>query len=129
MSKYLYLHHQEKVVILIDEYDTPIQAAWLNDYFEEMINFMRVFLGEGLKDNHYLFKSVITGIMRVSKESIFSGLNSIWVYTTTSNQYSDKFGFTEAEIDEVIIDFDLAEKQEVLKDWYNGYQSMAIARK
>ena len=123
LASYLSLHHQEKVVILIDEYDTPIQAAWLNDYYIEMIDFMRVFLGEGLKGNEHLFKSVLTGIMRVSKESIFSGLNNIWVYTTTSNQYADKFGFTEPEVALLIEALDLADKQTVLKDWYNGYQA------
>lgn len=113
-------------ILLIDEYDTPIQAAWLNDYYKEMIDCMRVFLGEGLKGNDYLFKSVLTGIMRVSKERIFSGLNNIWVYTTTSNHYSDKFGFTEPEIALLIADLELTEKQKVLKDWYNGYQSGTI---
>ena len=122
LSSYLYQHHQHQVIILIDEYDTPIQAAWLNDYFEKMIDFMRVFLGEGLKGNPSLYKCVITGIMRVSKESLFSGLNNIGVYSLVSKNYADKFGFTEIEIEQLIKYYQLADKQEELKTWYNGYK-------
>lgn len=122
LSKYLSAHFNQQVVILIDEYDTPIQAAWLNDYYDEMIDFMRVFLGEGLKGNPYLYKSVLTGIMRVSKESLFSGLNNIGVYSLVSKNYADKFGFTEAEIKQLIDYYQLAEKQTILRNWYNGYK-------
>ena len=122
ISSYLTTHHQQQVVILIDEYDTPIQAAWLNDYYEEMIDFMRAFLGEGLKGNVNLYKSVITGIMRVSKESIFSGLNNIGVYSLVSKNYADKFGFTEAEVEQLVKDFALEEQQAILRNWYNGYK-------
>ena len=122
LSHYLYQHHQHQVIILLDEYDTPIQAAWLNGYFNEMIDFMRVFLGEGLKGNPSLYKCVITGIMRVSKESLFSGLNNIGVYSLVSKNYADKFGFTEIEIEQLIKYYQLADKQEELKTWYNGYK-------
>ena len=122
ISSYLTIHHQQQVVILIDEYDTPIQAAWLNDYYEEMIDFMRAFLGEGLKGNVNLYKSVITGIMRVSKESIFSGLNNVGVYSLVSKNYADKFGFTEAEVEQLVKDFALEEQQAILRNWYNGYK-------
>jgi len=122
LSSYLATHYQAQVVILIDEYDTPIQAAWLKEYYEEMIDFMRVFLGEGLKGNVNLYKSVITGIMRVSKESIFSGLNNIGVYSLVSKNYADKFGFTEAEVELLIKDFALEEQEAILRNWYNGYK-------
>jgi len=121
LSTYLSIHYQEQVIILLDEYDTPIQAAWLNDYYAEMIDFMRVLLGEGLKGNLHLYKSVLTGIMRVSKEGIFSGLNNVGIYSLLSKNYADKFGFTEAEIEQLVVDFELTEKQEILRDWYNGY--------
>lgn len=87
-----------------------------------MIDFMRVFFGEGLKGNPYLYKSVITGIMRVSKESLFSGLNNIGVYSLVSRNYADKFGFTEAEIMELIAYYQLEEEQDILRNWYNGYK-------
>lgn len=122
LSSYLHHHFNQPAIILLDEYDTPIQAAWLNGYYDEMIDFMRVFLGEGLKGNPHLYKSVITGIMRVSKESIFSGLNNVFVYTITSEHYSDKFGFTAEEINDLIEVFSIQEKQDELKSWYNGYK-------
>lgn len=95
LSKYLYEYHKEKVVILIDEYDTPIQSGYLNGYYDKVIEFMRNFLSGVLKDNEYLQKGVLTGILRVEKESIFSGLNNLKVCTILKNKYSEVCGFLE----------------------------------
>jgi len=94
LSKLLYQKYNQEVVILIDEYDTPIHASYLHGYYEEMIEFIRNLLSGAFKDNSYLFKGVITGILRVSRESIFSGLNNLATYSILDYEYSDKFGFT-----------------------------------
>jgi len=121
LSQKLYEFYNQKVVILIDEYDTPIQSSFYNGYYDELISFMRNLLSGAYKDNSYLFKGVITGILRISKESIFSGLNNIGVYTILRPEYSDRFGLTEREIKEMLSDFDLNEKYDEISNWYNGY--------
>ncbi len=121
LSKYLKRYHNEKVVILIDEYDTPIQASH-NNFYKEAISFMRSLLSGALKDNTNLYKGIITGILRVSKESIFTGLNNISVYSILDNKFSDKFGFTEAEVKQITIDFKVDTKYSQIKKWYNGYK-------
>lgn len=119
---FLSRYYEERVVILIDEYDAPIHAGFTYKYYDAIVNFMRNFLGGGLKDtDEYLEKSVITGILRIAKESIFSGLNNPGVYTLTSNQFNDKFGFTETEIEMLLTDFNLLHRYEEIKKWYNGY--------
>jgi len=122
LCKYLYKHYTIKPWLLIDEYDTPIQASFVHGYYEEMINFMRNMFGAALKTNPYLYKSVITGILRVSKESLFSGLNNIRVYSTLQIKYSQYFGFTEEEINYILQQTNLEAKSEEIKNWYNGYQ-------
>lgn len=122
LSYCLYKHYNEKVVILIDEYDVPIQEGYMKDYYDKVIEFMRNFLSGGLKDNIYLEKAVLTGILRVAKESIFSGLNNIDVSTLLSLSYSDKFGFTEKEVENILRDYSLAGYMDEVKNWYNGYQ-------
>jgi len=121
LSEYLSRYYNEKVVILIDEYDTPIQSGY-KKYYSEAISFMRNLLSGAFKDNSYLYKGVITGILRVSKETIFSGLNNISVYTILDLSYSDKFGFTKPETQQIMHDFKVTTKYEEVKKWYNGYK-------
>lgn len=121
LSAYLASYHQEKVIILIDEYDQPIQAAFYNNYYQKMINFMRNFLSAGLKNNLSLKKGVLTGILRVAKESIFSGLNNLVVSTILDNEYSQYFGLLEEELKDIFEYYELELKYEDLKSWYNGY--------
>lgn len=122
LCKWLFAHHGQKVLLLIDEYDTPIHAAYIKDYYEKMIEFMREFLGVTLKDNVYFYKAVITGILRISKENLFSGLNHIEVYSFLSPKYAEYFGFTEIEVDDLFKRADLKHDLEQVKTWYNGYQ-------
>lgn len=120
LSEYLYRYHKEKVVILIDEYDTPIQSGYKN-FYEDVVSFMRNLLSGALKDNPYLYKGVITGILRVSKESIFTGLNNIGVYTILEQEFSDKFGFTEQETMQILEDLQVPTPYSEIKKWYDGY--------
>lgn len=122
LTYYLSQHYGVKPIILIDEYDTPIQTAYLGNYYQEMITFMREFLGGGLKDNTHLSKAILTGILRISKESLFSGLNNIKVYSLLNGNYSNYFGFTEAEVGQLLKKSGLKDNAESVKDWYNGYQ-------
>lgn len=120
---FLSRYHGERAVILIDEYDAPIHAGFGFGYYDEAINFMRNFLCGGLKDtDQYLEKSVLTGIMRVAKESIFSGLNNLGVFTLTAEEFDDKFGFTEQEVEALLTDFQQMDKYEEVQQWYNGYR-------
>jgi len=121
LSHVLYHCHGTNPVILIDEYDTPIHEAYANGFYKEIINFMRVFLGGALKDNEYLEKAVLTGILRVSKESMFSGLNNITVGSVTSRIAGDKFGFTEDEVAEMLHHYDDIFSLADVKYWYDGY--------
>ena len=119
---YLSRFYEERVVILIDEYDTPVHAGYYNDYYEIIIGFMRNFLCAALKDtDKYLEKSVITGILRIAKESIFSGLNNPGIFTLTADEFSDGFGFTEKEIETLLTDFNLLDLYNDIRKWYNGY--------
>ena len=121
LCKYLYEYYGEKAIVLIDEYDTPIQHSYFSGIYDETIAFMRNFLSNTLKDNIYLEKAVLTGILRVARESIFSGLNNIKVCTILNEQYSDKFGFTEEEIEKILNYFNVIEERDEFKRWYNGY--------
>jgi len=121
LIEYLNRYHQQKVIVLIDEYDTPIHAGYFKGYYEDVVNFMREFLGGGLKDNANLEKGVITGILRVAKESIFSGLNNLGVYSLLKSEFSDSFGFSIKELQEVLKYYDLQNRFEEINRWYNGY--------
>jgi len=114
-------HYKEKVIVLIDEYDVPIQESYLRDYHEEVVILIRNVLTAALKDNNNLERAMVTGILRVAKESIFSGLNNIQVHTMFSYKFNDKFGFTENEVIELLKYYNLDEKFIELKEWYNGY--------
>lgn len=124
LTEYLSMISKKPVILLIDEYDVPIQSGWMNSYYEEIISFMRGLLSGALKDNSYLFKGILTGIYRVAKESIFSGLNNLIVYTIFKRKYAEYFGFTEEETEKLCRS--VCEQQdeflkENLKSWYNGY--------
>ncbi|NMM61752.1 AAA family ATPase [Clostridium sp. P21] len=121
LSMYLSKYYNKKAVIIIDEYDVPIQSGYNGDYYEDIINFMRNFLSGGLKDNIYLEKAILTGILRVAKESIFSGLNNLNVYSILKNKYSSYFGFSEAEIENIFRYYKVEFKLDEVKSWYNGY--------
>ena len=115
-------HHQKKPVLLLDEYDAPILSAWENGYYQECIDFMRGFLGSALKTNPALGFAVLTGITRISKESIFSGLNNLKVCSVLSNHYNDIFGFTQAEATRLLAECGTEDKLTELAKWYDGYQ-------
>ncbi len=121
LTGWLHKAFGEPVVVLIDEYDTPIQEAWLSGFSGPVLGFFRWFLGGGLKDNPHLFKAVVTGILRVAKENIFSGLNNLGVYTILDPVFSDCFGFTEEELDELLERTGTIAHQDVIRQWYDGY--------
>lgn len=121
---WLYVFHHKPVIVLIDEYDSPMIEAWTNGYYPDLADFMRSWLGGGLKPEnaHALYRAVITGILRVAKESIFSDLNNLFVSTTLlPNTLSYLFGFTEDEVIQVLVDFNLTDQAEIIHEWYDGY--------
>jgi hypothetical protein len=111
----------KRVIVLLDEYDVPMLAGQEHGYYEEIVLFMRIMLGNALKDNLDLEKGMITGVLRIAKESIFLDLNNLDVSSLLRPEFQDCFGFTEAEIEQLSVDFALAESLEILKRWYNGY--------
>ena len=122
LSEYLYIYYRKKTVILIDEYDNPIRSAYFNGYYEKGISFFRDFYSGALKDNRYLEKGVLTGILRVEKEGIFSGLNNLMVNTVISNNFSEYFGLLEDEVIELLNYYKLDYELEEVQKWYNGYK-------
>ena len=121
LSNYLSRYYGKNVIILLDEYDTPMQEAYVNGYWEELVSFTRSFFNATFKSNLYLERAVITGITRVSKESIFSDLNNLKVITVESDEYSDTFGFSEEEVFLALDDFNLSDKKQIVKEWYDGF--------
>ena len=121
LSFFLQKHYQQRVIILIDEYDVPLQSAYNHGYYDEMVNFLKSVLSPALKTNDALERSVLTGCLRIAKESIFTGLNNFTVRTITSQFASDCFGFTQEEIDDLLNYYDLSNKREEMKEWYDGY--------
>ncbi|MBQ3666026.1 MAG: AAA family ATPase, partial [Lachnospiraceae bacterium] len=120
LASYMMKHFGKKVIILLDEYDTPMQEAYVNGYWNEFTSFIRSLFNSTFKTNPYLERAVMTGITRVSKESIFSDLNNLEVVTTTSDRYETAFGFTEAEVFAAMDEYGLTEKEQV-KVWYDGF--------
>ena len=118
----LYTYYQQKVIVLIDEYDVPLQAAYQNNYYEEMVEFLRSVFSSALKTNDALEKGVMTGCLRISKESIFTGLNNFTAYSVLNNISSESYGFTESEVKKLLKDYNLSEKMDEVKKWYDGYQ-------
>lgn len=121
LSQYLYRYYGEKVIILLDEYDTPMQEAFVNGYWEELSLFIRNFFHATFKGNRFLERAVLTGITRISKESIFSDLNNLKVVTTTSDEYAECFGFTEREVREALEEYSLPDRMHEVKLWYDGF--------
>jgi hypothetical protein len=117
----LHRHTGKRVIVLLDEYDTPIDAGQEHGYYDEIILFMKILLGNAFKDNTDLEKGVITGVLRIAKESIFSDLNNLDVLSLLRPEFEDCFGFTQEEIDKLSKDFALGESAEILKNWYDGY--------
>lgn len=121
LSDYLSRFYGKKVIILLDEYDTPMQEAYVGGYWDKLMVFIRGLFNAAFKTNPYLERAIMTGITRVSKESIFSDLNNLEVITTTSTKYMDCFGFTEQEVFAALEEYDLLDKQSGVKEWYNGF--------
>lgn len=121
MSDFLSRYYKQKVIILLDEYDTPMQEAYVNGYWDKIVSFIRALFNSTFKTNPYLERAIMTGITRVSKESIFSDLNNLEVVTTTSEKYADKFGFTEAEVVQALDEYGLDERKAEVKQWYDGF--------
>jgi len=121
LTAYLHKHYQRRVIVLIDEYDTPIQKAYLSGYYDEMISLIRGFFGAALKDNVAVEKSVTTGILRIAKESIFSDLNNVKIRSILDEQYCQYFGFTIPELDNMLNQVDMQSLRANLIEWYNGY--------
>lgn len=122
LSEWLYRYYNKRVILLIDEYDTPAHAAYVGNYYDRLINFLRNWLSAGLKDNSYLEQGVLTGILRIAKESIFSGLNNISTFTILHEPFSDKFGWLESEVQELLSHYGLSEHLPEIRRWYNGYR-------
>ena len=121
LSNCLYKYYQQRVIILIDEYDVPLQSAYNNGYYDEMVDFLRSVFSSALKTNDALERGILTGCLRIAKESIFTGLNNFTVRSITSQYACDCFGFTQEEIDDLLDYYDLINKRDEIKDWYDGY--------
>ncbi len=122
LSGVLARHHDERVVILLDEYDTPIHSAYLHGYYDEAIDFFRPFLSEAFKDNPHIIKGVLTGVLRVAKESLFSGLNNVVSYSLLHPDFAESFGFTPDEVTELLQEIGEQDRLPLLEAWYNGYR-------
>ena len=121
ISGYLYRYYGKKVIILLDEYDTPMQEAYVDGFWEELVGFTRSMFNSAFKTNPWLERAIMTGITIVSKESIFSDLNNLKVVTTTSDEYAESFGFTEKEVFDALDEYGLSEKKQDVKRWYDGF--------
>ncbi len=121
LTYYLFKHYNTKVWLLVDEYDTPMQSAFLHDYYEDMANLIRGLFAAALKTNPYLERAVITGILRIAKESLFSGLNNIKVYSLLHSKFGEYFGFTGQEITDLLTKAQLTSQADAIQHWYNGY--------
>lgn len=122
LSRFLQKYYGQKTILLIDEYDVPLDKAYQSGYYDAMVDFIRALFGQVLKTNSSLYFAVLTGCLRISRESIFTGLNNFKVYTVKDVQYNEYFGFTDAEVREMLAYYGLMEKYEVTKEWYDGYR-------
>lgn len=121
LSSLLYQHYGQKVILLIDEYDVPLDKAFQHGYYREMVALIRSLFGQALKTNDFLQFAVLTGCLRVSKESIFTGLNNFKVLSITDSRYDEQFGFTDAEVKQLLADYGLSSHESEMKEWYDGY--------
>ena len=122
LCRMLHAHHKIKPIIIIDEYDTPVQEGYMNNYYDDAIDFIRSFFSAALKDNSHLMMSILTGILRIAKESIFSGLNNVRVFSVLDNKFSNYFGFTEYEVKNMAEYYHKIQKLTEIKEWYDGYK-------
>jgi hypothetical protein len=122
LTGWLHRYHKTRAVLLIDEYDTPVHAAYMGKYYLPMIHFLRNWLSAGLKDNIHLEKGVLTGVLRIAKESLFSGLNNVSTFTILNESFQDKFGLLEHEVKQLLEEYDLSSKLPEIRQWYNGYR-------
>lgn len=121
LTEYLYRHYGKKTMVLLDEYDAPIHTAFYHGYYKQTIDLMKSFMGDTFKDNPYLQQGVITGILRIAKESIFSDLNNPGIFTILSTAFEDQFGFTEAEVNDMLTYYGMEQDKESVQQWYDGY--------
>lgn len=121
LSQLLYKHYGKKVVILIDEYDVPLDKAFQNGYYKEMVSLIRGLFGQALKTNEFLQFAVLTGCLRISKESIFTGLNNFKVMSITDSRFDEQFGFTDSEVKKLLSDYGMDSHFDEIKEWYDGY--------
>lgn len=126
LSMCLYKHYGKKVIILIDEYDVPLNSAWDNGYYEGMVSFIRSLFSQALKTNDFLEKAILTGCLRISKESIFTGLNNLVVHSITDDESASAFGFTQEEINRLYTAYGLSDHLDIVKEWYDGYRFGSI---
>jgi Predicted AAA-ATPase/PD-(D/E)XK nuclease superfamily len=122
LTEWLHRFHKKKVILLIDEYDTPAHAAFIGGYYDILVTFLRNWLSGGLKDNSSLERGILTGILRLAKESIFSGLNNVSTFTILNDSFNDKFGLLEGEVNGLLQEYGLEEKLLEMRKWYNGYR-------
>lgn len=122
LTIFLNKHYGKKVVILIDEYDVPLDKAHVNGYYDEMVRLLRSMFSAALKDNENLAFGVLTGCLRISKESIFTGMNNFKVNSITMENRNETFGFTESEVDAILAHYELSSKKPEVKEWYDGYK-------
>ncbi len=122
LSQLLFRHYGQKVILLIDEYDVPLDKAFQAGYYDEMVSLIRNMLGNALKTNNSLYFAVLTGCLRISKESIFTGLNNLKVHTVSDVRYDEFFGFTDTDVDEILKFYGLSSFKAVIQDWYDGYR-------
>ena len=122
LSRLLFKHYGQKVILLIDEYDVPLDKAFQAGYYDEMVNLIRNLLGNALKTNDSLYFVVLTGCLRISRESIFTGLNNLKVHTISDVRYDEYFGFTDTDVDEMLAFYGLSSYKDVIRDWYDGYR-------
>ena len=121
LTELLYKHYGEQVILLIDEYDVPLDKAQQSGYYDDMVTLIRTLFGQALKTNPNLYFAVLTGCLRIAKESIFTGLNSLKVFSVTNVQYGEQFGFSDREVREMLEYYGFEEKYELIKAWYDGY--------
>ena len=122
LSRLLSKHYEKKVILLIDEYDVPLDKAFQGGYYDEMVNLIRSLLGNVLKTNDSLYFAVLTGCLRISKESIFTGLNNLKVHTISDVRYDEYFGFTNSDVEELLKFYGLSSYKNIIRDWYDGYR-------
>ena len=122
LSELLCRHYGEKVIIIIDEYDVPLDKAFSNGYYDEMAELIRGLLGQALKTNDFLQFAILTGCLRVSKESIFTGINNFKVLSVMDTRFDEQFGFTDEEVKKMLLDYGLSSHFEEVKEWYDGYR-------